>query len=174
DVVGIMLDRSAEVAAAILGVMKSGGAFLPIDPEMPTSRVQYMLEDSGARWLLTEPSHQADLADWYTGRLIDVRKDTLMASNQRPQPIIDGSSLAYIIYTSGTTGRPKGVQLEHRNLANYVSWFISEARLSASDKTMLLSSYAFDLGYTSLFPVLLAGGELHIVPKETYTEPEAF
>ncbi|MET1138436.1 AMP-binding protein, partial [Bacillus subtilis] len=84
------------------------------------------------------------------------------------------ASLAYIIYTSGTTGQPKGVQLEHRNLANYVSWFISEARLSASDKTMLLSSYAFDLGYTSLFPVLLAGGELHIVRKETYTEPDTF
>ncbi|MHC5290487.1 lichenysin non-ribosomal peptide synthetase LicB [Bacillus licheniformis] len=174
DVVGIMLDRSAEVAAAILGVMKSGGAFLPIDPEMPTSRIQYMLEDSKARWLLTEHSHQAALADWYNGRLIDVRNDTLMASKKRPHLIHDGASLAYIIYTSGTTGQPKGVQLEHRNLANYVSWFISEARLSASDKTMLLSSYAFDLGYTSLFPVLLAGGELHIVPKETYTEPETF
>ena len=80
--------------------------------------------------------------------------------------------LAYIIYTSGTTGKPKGVQLEHRNLINYVTWFSREAGLTEADKSVLLSSYAFDLGYTAIFPILQAGGELHIVPKETYTAPD--
>ncbi|KAA6449502.1 non-ribosomal peptide synthetase [Bacillus swezeyi] len=172
DIVGIMMDRSADVIVSILGVMKAGGAYLPIDPDMPSARVEYMLEDSGARWLLTEPSYQTALSGQYKGKFIDMAKDTLNASTERPHSIHDGAGLAYIIYTSGTTGNPKGVQLEHRNLVNYVSWFSSVADLSEADKTMLLSSYAFDLGYTSLFPVLLAGGELHLVPKETYTEPE--
>ncbi|QHZ48659.1 non-ribosomal peptide synthetase [Bacillus sp. NSP9.1] len=172
DIVGIMMDRSTDVIVSILGVMKAGGAYLPIDPEMPVSRVCYMLEDSGARWLITEPAYQTALSGQYKGMFIDIAKDTLGASAACPHVINDGTSLAYIIYTSGTTGNPKGVQLEHRSLVNYVSWFSSEAGLSESDKTMLLSSYAFDLGYTSLFPILLAGGELHLVPKETYTEPE--
>ncbi|MCY7855055.1 amino acid adenylation domain-containing protein, partial [Bacillus sonorensis] len=172
DIIGIMFDRSADVIVPILGVMKAGGAYLPIDPEMPAARIQYMLEDSGARWLVAESARQAFLSDIYKGTVIDIEKDIdPNISTARPDSINDGESLAYIIYTSGTTGQPKGVQLEHRNLVNYVSWFRDETRLTASDKTMLLSSYAFDLGYTSLFPILLAGGELHLVPKETYTEP---
>ncbi|MBS4161824.1 AMP-binding protein, partial [Klebsiella pneumoniae] len=160
DIIGIMLDRSADVIVSILGVMKAGGAYLPIDPEMPAARIQYMLEDSGARWLVAESARQAFLSDIYKGTVIDIEKDIdPNISTARPDSINDGESLAYIIYTSGTTGQPKGVQLEHRNLVIYVSWFRDETRLTASDKPMLLSSYALDLGYTSLFPILLAGGE---------------
>ncbi|MEC0494506.1 non-ribosomal peptide synthetase [Bacillus glycinifermentans] len=173
DVIGIMLDRSADVIVSILGVMKAGGAFLPIDPEMPPARIRYMLEDSGASLLVTESAYQSSLSDIYKGIFIDIEKDIEPGvKKERPDSVNSGDSLAYIIYTSGTTGAPKGVQLEHCNLVNYVSWFVSEAELAESDKSVLLSSFAFDLGYTGLFPVLLAGGELHIVPKETYTEPD--
>ncbi|TOG44069.1 AMP-binding protein, partial [Vibrio parahaemolyticus] len=67
-------------------------------------------------------------------------------SKERPSSISGSRNLAYVIYTSGTTGKPKGVQIEHRNLTNYVSWFSEEAGLTENDKTVLLSSYAFDLG----------------------------
>ncbi|MCP5049719.1 MAG: AMP-binding protein, partial [bacterium] len=80
--------------------------------------------------------------------------------------------LAYIIYTSGTTGKPKGVLLSHRNLVNYVHWFTAAAQLTPGDKTILTSSAAFDLGYTSLYPSLLAGAELHILPREIYLLPQ--
>ena len=79
----------------------------------------------------------------------------------------------YIIYTSGSTGKPKGVMLEHRSMVNYAAWFTETAKLTADDRTILLSSYAFDLGYTSLYPSLLNGCVIHIADKERVQNPEA-
>lgn len=84
----------------------------------------------------------------------------------------DPDQPAYLIYTSGTTGLPKGVIVKQRGLVNYVTWFIKEAGLTGNDKTILMSSFAFDLGYTSLYPALLSGAELHLAAKETYADPE--
>jgi len=80
--------------------------------------------------------------------------------------------LVYVIYTSGTTGKPKGVLVKNENLVNYSHWFAKAGNLAGKDKSILTSSYAFDLGYTSIFPLILTGGECHIVPRETYLDPE--
>ncbi|WP_439846177.1 surfactin non-ribosomal peptide synthetase SrfAB [Bacillus spizizenii] len=172
DIVAIVMDRSAEVMVSILGVMKAGAAFLPIDPDTPEERIRYSLEDSGARIAVVNERNMTAIGQ-YEGTIINLDDAKWRnESKERPSPISGSRNLAYVIYTSGTTGKPKGVQIEHRNLTNYVSWFSEEAGLTETDKTVLLSSYGFDLGYTSMFPVLLAGGELHIVPKETYTAPD--
>lgn len=171
-VAGLLLERSAEVIVSILGIMKAGGAYLPIDPEMPAERVRYLLEDSGASVIVTQTS----LLDKASGavEIVDIEgmkgleMTDLIAQSDQARP----EDLAYVIYTSGSTGQPKGVLLEHRNLVNYVSWFSNAAELSPADKTALLSSYAFDLGYTSLFPALLSGCELHIVDKDVYSVPQ--
>ncbi len=172
DIVAIVMDRSAEIMVSILGVMKAGAAFLPIDPDTPEERIRYSLEDSGARIAVVNERNMTAIGQ-YEGTIVNLDDAKWRnESKERPSPISGSRNLAYVIYTSGTTGKPKGVQIEHRNLTNYVSWFSEEAGLTETDKTVLLSSYAFDLGYTSMFPVLLAGGELHIVPKETYTAPD--
>nr|WGD80021.1 AMP-binding protein [Bacillus subtilis] len=169
DIVAIVMDRSAEVMVSILGVMKAGAAFLPIDPDTPEERIRYSLEDSGAKIAVVNERNMTAIGQ-YEGTIVSLDDGKWRnESKERPSSISGSRNLAYVIYTSGTTGKPKGVQIEHRNLTNYVSWFSEEASLTENDKTVLLSSYAFDLGYTSMFPVLLGGGELHIVQKETYT-----
>ncbi|WP_434156468.1 surfactin non-ribosomal peptide synthetase SrfAB [Bacillus subtilis] len=172
DIVAIVMDRSAEVMVSILGVMKAGAAFLPIDPDTPEERIRYSLEDSGAKFAVVNERNMTAIGQ-YEGTIVSLDDGKWRnESKERPSSISGSRNLAYVIYTSGTTGKPKGVQIEHRNLTNYVSWFSEEAGLTENDKTVLLSSYAFDLGYTSMFPVLLGGGELHIVQKETYTAPD--
>ncbi|WP_219194688.1 surfactin non-ribosomal peptide synthetase SrfAB [Bacillus velezensis] len=172
DIVAIMMDRSADLITAILGVMKAGAAFLPIDPETPEERIRYSLEDSGTKLLVVNERNMTAAAVYKGKTVVMEDGEWQNESADRLETESGADRLAYIIYTSGTTGKPKGVQLEHRNLINYVTWFSREAGLTEADKSVLLSSYAFDLGYTAIFPILQAGGELHIVPKETYTAPD--
>ncbi|HWR62116.1 MAG TPA: amino acid adenylation domain-containing protein, partial [Clostridia bacterium] len=173
SIVGIITEPSLEMFIGIMGILKAGGAYLPIDPGYPADRVNYMLEDSGAKILLTyshmtekhnnmvKPVHLLDSESLYSGN-----NDNLPATG-------NPADLAYVIYTSGTTGKPKGVMLENKSLVNYVSWFSNEAGITDKDKTMLLSSAAFDLGYTALYPSMLQGAELHVMAREAYTDPEA-
>ncbi|MGB7605871.1 MAG: amino acid adenylation domain-containing protein [Lutisporaceae bacterium] len=172
SIVGIIAERSLEMVVGILGILKAGGAYLPIDPEYPADRINYMLEDSGAKLLLTysylieEPLKDKqilllDNEDLYTGNM-----DNLNNINK-------STDLIYVIYTSGTTGKPKGVMLEHKNLVNYISWFTAKAGINEADKAMLVSSAAFDLGYTALYSSILQGAELHVMAKDAYTNPEA-
>ena len=170
-IIGLLSVRSPEIIIGILAILKAGGAFLPIDPEFPAERINYLLTDSGARFLLTQPEYLDKFG--FTGETIVFEAANFAVPEcSNLENISHPENLVYVIYTSGTTGQPKGVQLEHRNLANYVHWFKNKVRLTGGDKSVLLSSYAFDLSYTSLFPTLLSGGELHIVDKACYAEPD--
>lgn len=160
----LILDRSVYVIVSMLGVMKAGGAFVPIDPAFPAERIRYTLEDSGAQVIVTNES----LADSYQNhksiQVVQVEQ-AVHQSHPLELPEVSVDQLAYVIYTSGTTGKPKGVQLTHRNLSHYVSWLKNEVTLQECDRTALLSSYAYDLGYTSIFPVLKAGGHSMFLVK---------
>ncbi|HLP46095.1 MAG TPA: amino acid adenylation domain-containing protein [Candidatus Kapabacteria bacterium] len=153
DIVGLILERSIAIPVGILAVLKCGAAYLPIDPEFPPGRVEYMLKDSGARILLKK----SDMED-APGEIFHHSSSIIHHS----------SHFAYIIYTSGTTGKPKGVAIRHENVVNYVNWFSGKVGLTGQDKTILTTSFAFDLGYTSLYNSLLNGCELHILPREIY------
>ncbi|MGE6632448.1 amino acid adenylation domain-containing protein, partial [Bacillus sp. NPDC077027] len=169
-VVALILDRSVNLAVSMLAVMKAGGVFLPIDPEFPIERIRYSLEDSGAQFVLTEKAYIDSYKNMSISHVLEIEEAILQASSSH-RPAVSVDQLAYLIYTSGTTGKPKGVQLTHRNLVHYVSWFTREVSLQDFDRTALLSSYAYDLGYTSLFPVLKAGGTLYIPKQDVYTDP---
>ena len=175
-IAALMLTPSVEIPLAILAVMKAGGGYLPIDPQAPGERILYMLKDSNATALVTTRSLSGEIAfDKEIIYLEDSEKTTVNGENSLHAPCAmvhasqpGSSNLAYVIYTSGTTGKPKGVLLTHRNLVNYVNWFVRNTRLSSGDNALLTSSFAFDLGYTSIYPSLLTGGALHIIPRETY------
>ncbi|GIP58449.1 non-ribosomal peptide synthetase [Paenibacillus woosongensis] len=170
-IAGIVMENRPETIAALMAVLKAGGAYLPIDPEFPAGRVDYMLTNSGAQYLLTYAGHLHGTESVTEVFLLDHLK-TYEGQGHNLNIQVSGHDLAYVIYTSGTTGRPKGVMLEHRNLANYVHWFTTSQRIEGSDRTMLLSSASFDLCYTALYPALVSGCELHLLDRHDYADPE--
>src|SRR5215471_9136134 len=122
SLVGLCVERSLEMVVALVGILKAGAAYVPLDPGYPADRIQYVLDDAGVRLLLTQerlrssmPHTSADIVslDSESSLRADIRSDEVF-SQATP------SDLAYIIYTSGSTGRPKGVQIEHRSLVNFL------------------------------------------------------
>jgi surfactin family lipopeptide synthetase B len=166
DRVAIWLESSIDVVVAMLGALRAGAAYLPIDPGQPAERVQYLLDDSGAAALIARAGDLAALS--FAGVGFDpAQPGELDAGSGEPAglPTLTSRDSAYLIYTSGTTGRPKGVLIEHRSLVHYVSWFRQRYGIDASQTAALLTSHAFDLGYTTLWTTLLCGGHLHLVAE---------
>jgi amino acid adenylation domain-containing protein len=167
SVVGVISEPSIDMVLGIIAILKAGGAFLPIDPEHPEERITFMLDDSRTKLVLTQRhlvgkvSIEGEIAAIGDGDSEDYDGANL-------ENLSTPSDIVYVIYTSGTTGIPKGVQIKIENLVNYTYWFQTEGRLNDKDRTVLTSSFAFDLGYTSLFPSLLNGCQLHMVLKDTY------
>ncbi len=171
DMAAIMLEPSLNLVVALLGVLKAGAAYLPIDPGYPEMRVQYMLRDSGSRLLITTAQF-VDRLDFVGGVVnMDDRRIWEGKSSDMGQVTNDGD-IVYAIYTSGTTGRAKGVLVRHESLVNYVDWFSREVGLGGEDRAIFTSSFAFDLGYTALYPPILRGGECHVLPRDLYLSPE--
>nr|WP_160713002.1 non-ribosomal peptide synthetase [Chitinophaga solisilvae] len=160
-IIAVLLDRSPDMIAALLGILKAGAAYLPIDPDYPADRIQYMLEDSGAAVLMTRSDIPA--LPYYNGHTICT--DQLPAAAAFRPVAVKPQDLAYIIYTSGSTGKPKGVMIEHRNV---VRLFFNEKDLfdfSAADTWTLFHSYCFDFSVWEMYGALLFGGRLVIVSK---------
>ncbi|MGD2087370.1 MAG: amino acid adenylation domain-containing protein [Candidatus Aminicenantes bacterium] len=169
SIIGLMTEPSIYMLIGILGILKAGGAYMPINPEFPPERINYMLMDSGALLFLTVTTLlSAKFPHNKSGVILLDTLDWHGRESDEPTVATCSSDLLYVIYTSGSTGKPKGVMLENRNLVNYVNWFGKEIRLTECDRTVLTSSFAFDLGYTTLYPPILYGVQLHIVPKEIY------
>lgn len=166
SIVGIMIDRSIEMIVGILGVLKAGGAYLPIDPNYPTERINYILEDSCTTMLLTQ-SHLKDRVS-YQGEVIDIEDDYIYeAASEGLENINKSSDLAYIIYTSGSTGKPKGVMIEHRGIANLKTYFQQTYHVDELDNMLQFASSSFDASVWEIFTSLLTGATLYIVNRET-------
>ena len=168
DLVGIMLDRSENMIIAILGVLKSGGAYVPIDPDHPAHRKSFIIRDTGIKGLITQLDHTYDLE--YQGDaifVIDVQLDGIDMPTGSPGKISGPDGLAYVIYTSGSTGVPKGCAITHRNVFNYIQWaneyYFGEG---AEPVFGLFTPLTFDLTVTSIFCCLTRGGRLFIYPQQ--------
>lgn len=168
DLVGICLERGADMVVAVLAVLKAGAAYLPLDPGYPAGRLRLMVEDAAPALVLTHAAtaHALGPDPARTVRL-DLARETLAAlSGRAPQGAPPGpQDLAYVIYTSGSTGRPKGVAVPHGGLANYLAWAGDLYRTSGGG-SVLHSSLSFDLTVTSLFLPLLSGEPVLAVPDE--------
>ncbi|MEG4271929.1 MULTISPECIES: amino acid adenylation domain-containing protein [unclassified Microcoleus] len=170
-IVGICVDRSLETIVGMLGVLKAGGAYLPIDPTTPIERKALMLEDAQVKVLLVQqrlieslPKTQANIV------CIDTDIPTVSTAYT---PRVSSDNLAYVIYTSGSTGTPKGVAIEHRQLLNYLYGIQEKLNLPADASFATVSTFAADLGNTAIFPAICFGGCLHIISQERATDPEA-
>ncbi len=169
SVVSLFFESSIEMLISILGVLRSGATYLPINPELPEDRIKYMIYDSGSNIVLT---HSLVNLNGYKGvNIINVEEIKSSEDNPELNEIDCYSDSAYVIYTSGTTGKPKGVILNHENLINYFNWFREISQLGKNDCTALVTSYAFDLGYTSMFSSLISGRQLHLISKDQYLSP---
>ncbi|WEZ21971.1 plipastatin non-ribosomal peptide synthetase PpsC [Bacillus subtilis] len=163
SIVGVLSERSPDMLIAVLAVLKAGGAYLPLDPAYPKERLSYMLKDSGASLLLTQPGCSAPN---FSGETLEVDMTSLArekAENHLFTPA-DGGSLAYVIYTSGSTGQPKGVAVEHRQAVSFLTGMQHQFPLSEDDIVMVKTSFSFDASVWQLFWWALSGASAYLLP----------
>jgi surfactin family lipopeptide synthetase C len=162
SLVGICLERSFDMIMAVLAVMKAGGAYVPLDPAYPEERLTLMLEDSGARLLLTREGLRERLPQ-LEGRAIALDSEALHIAKQSAENLAESAALedlAYVIYTSGSTGKPKGVMVEHRALANFASSVGDEYAIAPNDRVLQFASLCFDASAEEIFCALSRGATL--------------
>lgn len=180
-IAGVVCDRTVNMIIAMLAVIKTGAAYLPIDPYYPQERIRYMLEDSGAAVVITPPQ--------YAGH-VPMNGDLRTLQLEQYMLLITGSSaseremnaghypekkdIAYVIYTSGSTGKPKGVMVGHQGMANLHAFFRNELGIRESDKIVQFASASFDASVWEMFMAFFTGAELHLLAKETIESYEAF
>jgi amino acid adenylation domain-containing protein len=167
--VALCMERSLELVVGVLGVLKAGGVYVPLDPSHPAERLRFLLDDMGAALLLTQSS-LADTLPAQDLRRLCLDTDWPAIAAQSSAPLDDVAvlpdHLAYVIYTSGSTGTPKGVMVTHGGLTNYLSWAIDAYAVGEGQGAPLHSPLGFDLTVTSLFTPLLTGGTVVLVPEE--------
>ncbi len=173
--VGICVERSLEMIVGILGILKSGGAYVPIDPECPRERCAYILENTGAVIVLTSTSLSLENEKKFGGdKLLNIDLGSEVY-NKYPTENLEFSfkntSLAYVIYTSGTTGNPKGVMLEHKGVVNRIEHIVEYSSVSCNDYHLFKTNYVFDASFFELFVHFLVGAKVHIT-KELFNIEE--
>ncbi|MCP4154222.1 MAG: amino acid adenylation domain-containing protein, partial [bacterium] len=176
DRVGILMTQTLNRVPAILGILKAGGVYIPLDPALPPGRLKYIINDAGIGVVLTQKKQHPLLETLHS------QSDTHFSYNsmeqngehlEEPEEArnlnlkIEPTALAYIIYTSGTTGRPKGVILEHRGMANLNTKYAHNFKIGSRDKIIQFANISFDASVSEIFMALLNGAVLHLLDRET-------
>lgn len=162
--VALCAERSAELVVGALGILKSGGAFVALDPSDPDERLAFMIQDSGARFVLGTSATSPEIRLQMGFMEIDL-------SGPAPRHVIsptsvgDSNDVAYVVYTSGTTGTPKGVMVRHGSICNMVKWHHGAFRLTPADRGTQIASPGFDAAVWEIWPYMTAGASIHI-PSE--------
>lgn len=167
SLVGVCVDRSAEMLGAVLAVLKTGAAYLPLDPSHPSERLELVLQDAGVALLLTQEHLAATLRA--EARVICLDGERSLWARESKEPLngeTHPDSLAYVIYTSGSTGKPKGVAIEHGALSNLLLSMQREPGLTANDVLVSVTTLAFDIAALELFLPLMTGAKLVIATRE--------
>ena len=168
DLVAVCVERSVDMVAALLAVLKAGAAYVPLDPNYPPQRLDEMLRDVAPRAVLTQQLSRASFLG-YAGELIVLDKIWTRIAEREPDNLsVSGltlQNLAYLIFTSGSTGRPKAAGVYHRGLTNLAHWYVGALGLSAADRVLVTTSYSFDLTQKNLLAGLLKGGSVHLAPE---------
>jgi amino acid adenylation domain-containing protein len=169
DLVGICLDRSPDMVAALFAVHRIGAAYLPLDPDFPVARLDYIATDAGAAALLTERRLSHVLPKCPLKRILI--EDVAPAGTTRPSVSVQPTDLAYVLYTSGSTGNPKGVEIGHQALINLLTSFRANPGFTSEDSLLAVTTLSFDIAALELFLPLISGGELIVAPKSVTADP---
>ncbi|MFS0516460.1 amino acid adenylation domain-containing protein [Nostoc sp. UIC 10607] len=173
--VGLFVERSLELIIGILGILKAGGAYLPLDPTLPKEGLNLRLQNAQAPILLTQ-QHLVETLPDYAGTIVSLDTDWQNIAQETQENLtseVELDNLVYVLFTSGSTGKPKGVAVEHQQLFNYINAIKERLDLSACNTFATITTFAADLGNTTIFPSLCSGGCLHVVSSERASNPEA-
>ena len=172
--VGVSLPRTMDMVVALLGIWKAGGAYIPLDPDLPSERLGYMLKDAGAAVLVTH-SEVLESFPAFEGGIVCLDGDRpalTSLSDASLQVSVDPDQLAYVIYTSGSTGRPKGVEVCHRSVVNLLAALGELLRFSAEDVLLTTAPLSFDPSVLHIFGSLSAGGRIVLAPGDAVGDGE--
>jgi amino acid adenylation domain-containing protein len=179
ECVGVCMERSPHMVLAILGILKAGAAYVPLDPQFPPARLSHMLADCGARIVLTQ-QHLTEVLP-VAGQVVLALDQAEVAASLATRPGhnplaeergVGPRHLAYVIYTSGSTGQPKGVGNEHRALVNRLHWMQQAYPLTQADRVLQKTPYSFDVSVWEFLWPLTAGASLVVLEPQAHTEPE--
>ena len=168
-IVPICIERSLEMIVGILGILKSGGAYIPIDPEYPEERIKFMLKDSNAKMVVSSSSGSQKLSLAKDIAIIELDSQWVKINEQPTDNLpaqATADNLAYVIYTSGSTGNPKGVMIENRSLINLLKSVAKEVDFKGTSSILSVTTYSFDICYLEFYMPLITGGKLIIVSRE--------
>ena len=174
--VGIAVSRSVDMLVGLLGVLKAGGAYVPVDPTYPAERQEFMLRSAQASVVLTERALADELPVGAGVRVICLDRDWDLIEGTSDEPLdlpCSPGQLAYVIYTSGSTGQPKGVQISHQALVNFLCTMRETPGLSAEDVLVAVTTLSFDIAGLELYLPLLVGAQVVIAQAETAADPRA-
>lgn len=172
-IVGLMVSRSFEMIVGIIGIIKAGGSYLPIDPDYPTERISYILDDSHTEFILTEVPVTENKG--YAREIIDIREAMNMEKDFTSLECVNKpEDLLYVIYTSGSTGNPKGVMIEHRNVVRLLKNDRFQFEFNTNDIWTMFHSYCFDFSVWEMYGALLTGAKLVIVSKDVSRDTKSF
>ncbi|MEO6231488.1 MAG: amino acid adenylation domain-containing protein [Ferruginibacter sp.] len=172
--VPVCLKRSVDLIVSLLAILKSGGAYVPIDPGYPGERIRYMLEDTGARIVISNNSEITSFEGGEAIEIVAINKEFTQFSNQPTHnlnSVVIPGQLANVIYTSGSTGKPKGVMIEHKGLVNLVEWHNKAFNVSGSSNSTIMAGVGFDAFGWEIWPYLSIGASLLIIDDDTRLSP---
>jgi tyrocidine synthetase III len=173
DIVGLLTGKSFETIIGMLGVLKAGGAYLPIDVTYPEKRISYTLESSKAKILLTLKEFK-HIVDNDTIALVCIEDIDTITDVLNPEPINKPNDLCYVLYTSGTTGNPKGVMIEHQNVVRLLFNDKFQYNFGEEDIWTMFHSHCFDVSVWEMYGAFLNGGKLIIIPADTARDPKKY
>lgn len=167
EYVGISIERSPDMIVALLGIFKAGAAYLPLDKSYPAERIEYMISDSGVKYILSKAADKGKLPD--TGAKIlfidELDNEISICSAESPSVSPGPESAAYMIYTSGSSGRPKGVVMHNRALVNLLDWQLNGQKFDRGVTTLQFTTLSFDVAFQEIISTLISGGKLILLSE---------